>query len=481
MEKVAGQVQATASRLASKAEAKYKRMPTVLEQLSTGLGKEGRPHLASNLWFNLVICLFIILSSVLVGVEMDRAVGNGAQDRLGFLIADFFFAVVFFGEMLVRQNLHGWDYFLDPWNAFDYGVVVINCADIVASVYPAQAEATGLRLASTLRVLRLMRVVRQIKGIRMLSGLWLILQGLLASLKTMAWTGLFLLIIVFCFAIALVTIVGQDAALAEHFERADVYTGSVGRAMLTIIQVFTLDSWADLGRSFLNAGSPAALALFILAIIICHFGVLNIIVAVMVERVAEMSKEAKMKGYRLMEKVEVDLMVALGRDFGYCDEDRSGALDLQEFLRLVEMDSVKGKLLLLGFRIDEAVEFFALLDADESGSVSPAEFVEGLQRFRGEAGGEVLLELICLVGQQASRAKKSVARVRALSAQADVIQARLNVLGRGMSAELEGRGAACVRADHVHQQAVERQQVIGHMDWDRQVGFPSLRPTGATP
>eukprot|EP00913_Durusdinium_trenchii_P021656 g20348.t1 len=66
----------------------------------------------------------------------------------------------------------GWEYAIDPWNIFDYSLVVFGWTD-----------------ASSLRLFRLLRVVRSIRGIKVLAGLWVVIQGLLDSYRTVLWVG----------------------------------------------------------------------------------------------------------------------------------------------------------------------------------------------------------------------------------------------------------------------------------------------------
>mmetsp|Transcript_36285 Transcript_36285/g.49507 ORF Transcript_36285/g.49507 Transcript_36285/m.49507 type:complete len:126 (-) Transcript_36285:170-547(-) len=119
------------------------------------------------------------------------------------------------------------------------------------------------------------------------------------------------------------------------------------------------------------------------------------------------------------------------------------------------------------------------MDADKSGSVSPDEFVFGLQKFRGDARGQDLVALICCAQKQCSRAAKFVERIQKLNAKAEMILERLNGMGKGMTSELVGRKVASRRNEEVWRRAGDRQGVIGQLDQSRQIDFPVVREQSA--
>merc|ERR1719502_1809787 len=156
------------------------------------------------------------------------------------IIFNAFFSVGFFIEMLVRQNQLGWDYFLDPWNVFDYILVVLSCVDLAVSV----SNEGSMAAVRIIRLLRLLRIVRNIRGIRMFRELWMIIQGLLDSLRTLGWVGALLFMIVYCVAVVVTTVVGHSDHAKEHWLDSPKYFGTIYRSMWSILQIITLDSWA---------------------------------------------------------------------------------------------------------------------------------------------------------------------------------------------------------------------------------------------
>merc|ERR1719478_1233828 len=94
---------------------------------------------------------------------------------------------------------------------------------------------------------------------------------------------------------------------------------------------------------------------------------------------------------------------------------------------------------MLGINIDEADELFDVIDADESGMITPEEYINGLKKLRGQARGQDLVSLISFSQKQCSRAKLSVERIQHLNSQADKLLIRMRAVGKQMTEELRER------------------------------------------
>jgi voltage-gated sodium channel len=450
-----------------------KRLPTVFEQMNAELWEDvhkRRHHIASSPKFNLAIGAAVIVNAIIIGVEVDHGRGDLLEDRMMYFILDAFFSLGFFLEMLVRQSQLGWDYFLDPWNVFDYVLVVLSCVDLAVSI----SNEGSMAAVRIIRLLRLLRIVRNIRGIRMFRELWMIIQGLLDSLRTLGWVGALLIMIVYCVAVVVTSVIGHSDYAKEHWLDSPKYFGTIYRSMWSILQIITLDSWAtDIVRP-MSEVAPAMTWVMLFVITDCTFGILNVIVAVMVERTLAIAKENRDIIGGVLEKTEKELLKSMAEDFFALDEDGSGELDFEEFQKLIRTPTFSFKLRLLGVFEDEAESLFELMDADSSGTVSPEEFIAGLQKLKGPAKGQDLVQLIGFAQRQCARASRFCERISRLNIQADEIQARLHGIGKGMTSELRDRKSASERKDDVWRMAAERQTVIGKLDADRRLKFPAI-------
>lgn len=451
------------------------RLLTVFEQFNAEFREDvlrKQRHVANKPWFNGVITLVILVNTIVLGLEVDYSRGQKLADEMPFFVAGFFFAVVFQVEMIIRINQLRWDYFLDPWNIFDYSLVVLAWADLVSTI--STGAVAQMRLATALRIARLLRIVRLIKGIRVMSGLWLIIQGLLDSMRTVSWVALFMFFLVYTCAVVLTELVGSDVTVQATWVVSNQYIGSVFKSMWTITQVFTLDCWAEQIARPMFAVAPISTVVLILSITVLNWGTLNILLAVLIERMQNMNLENRIASEQRLEKAEAKLLESLGQDFKDADIDGKGELEFKEFQLLIRERTLKEKLNLLGIPSAEAEDLFDVMDGDKSGTVSPMEFIEGLQRIKGQARGQDIVQLICFAQKECLRASRFVARLQALNKKADQIQERLDSVGVGMGRELQGRVNADVRNDQTWEKAAERQIMLGKLDMERRITFPAL-------
>eukprot|EP00929_Paragymnodinium_shiwhaense_P096750 TRINITY_DN5844_c0_g1_i1.p1 TRINITY_DN5844_c0_g1~~TRINITY_DN5844_c0_g1_i1.p1 ORF type:complete len:488 (+),score=151.20 TRINITY_DN5844_c0_g1_i1:123-1586(+) len=444
------------------------------EQVHTEQTAKRGPRISEKEAFNLIIGLLIVSNSIMLGIEVDYGRGNRLEDRMGFFVMDLVFFFAFTGEMLLRIQESGWDYYLDPWNFFDYLLVVMNCADLAISL--TTEGSAGLKIASSLRIARVLRIVRAIKGIKMFYSLWIVILGMLESMRTMLWVALLLIIIIYCIAITLTTLVGQSDYVKEFWPQSTIYLGTVYRSMWTVLQLITFDNWADdVARPLAKVSIMGTIILFA-TIVVCSFGALNVIVAVMVEKTLSIARGNTEETTKILETTESELLKSMARDF-----ENSGLQDINyevgfdDFCKLVHSPTLSYKLKLLGHEPSAAVELFDMMDVDKSNRVSPEEFITGLQKLKGPAKGQDLVTLICFAQQQCMMASRYVDRVRKLSARADAIQDRLNGVGLGITAERRTRIYSEERNKHVWKQAAERQKVIHKMDEERAFAFPGIK------
>ena len=100
-------------------------------------------------WFDNIILAIVLLNTLIVA--LDRPEGSGKRPA-GFEMLDKLFTVIFTLEVVTRMLAFGlfrmqptWSlspsgYFRDPWNVFDFFIVVTSIIDTVASSTLSQAE-----------------------------------------------------------------------------------------------------------------------------------------------------------------------------------------------------------------------------------------------------------------------------------------------------------------------------------------------------
>ncbi|MEM1107556.1 MAG: ion transporter [Planctomycetota bacterium] len=178
--------------------------------------------LVESNWFANAILGLIVFAAILVGVETYPA----AVERYGKIIHSLDTVIIwlFALEAALKMAAGGkkwYRYFTDPWNIFDFTIVVV-------CFLPVNAQyAQVLRLA---RVLRALRLISAIPKLQLLVG------SLLKSLPSMCYVGLLLLVMFYVYAVLGVFLFRDNDPV--HFRNLEL-------SMLSLFRVVTLEDWTD--------------------------------------------------------------------------------------------------------------------------------------------------------------------------------------------------------------------------------------------
>jgi voltage-gated sodium channel len=219
-------------------------------------------RIVSSRAFDVTIVLVIGANAVVLGIETYPHLGSA-----GPLLrtVESAFRTVFLVEIAVRVLAYGrrpMDFFRHGWNAFDFVVVA------AAFIPGLHGDSAALRV---IRIARVLRLVRFSPGLRtILAALWRSLPGV----------GGFL-------ALAMVTlyVYGMAGWLIFADEYPQQY-GTIGRALLTLFVLLTLENLPDLLQQGM-AVSTWTLVYYISYVLITANLLLNILIAVIVNSMEE--------------------------------------------------------------------------------------------------------------------------------------------------------------------------------------------------
>lgn len=218
-------------------------------------------------YFSPFIIGLIIFNAVLIGAETSETF----HDRYHFSVRylNLFIMIVFMLEAALKITA-AWPkpgrYFSDPWNVFDFTIVVLSLV-----------PATG-SLAMLARLLRLLRVLRLISAI---PELRLIVSTLVRSLPSMANVILLMSIIFYIYAV-----------LGFHLfhEHDPTHWRNLGISLLTLFRVVTLEDWTDVMYQAMSMHWMAWLY-FVSFVILGTFVVVNLFIAVVLNNLDEAKQE----------------------------------------------------------------------------------------------------------------------------------------------------------------------------------------------
>jgi voltage-gated sodium channel len=217
--------------------------------------------------FCIVITASILLNAVLLGVETSRTVMDAVGNWLYAL--NYLFKAIFLIEITLRLIAFHPNYrrfFKDGWNVFDFVIVAVTTVPL------------GGDYANVGRVLRLLRVIRLVT---VSEDLKLIVSTMFRSIPSMGHVILLLSMLLYVYGVA-------GFYMFHTVDPAN--WGTLGRSLLSLFQVVTLEGWADLQAAVLPE-RPWAWVFFGSFIVIGVFVVINLFIAVVMNNLEKAKDE----------------------------------------------------------------------------------------------------------------------------------------------------------------------------------------------
>ncbi|MFJ3670459.1 ion transporter [Streptomyces sp. NPDC090106] len=220
-------------------------------------------------WFALTVFALILANAALLGVETYT--GLVADWHRPLRLAEHLCLAAFTVEIALRLGAHAdrpRDFFKDPWNLFDLAVVL-------SAFLPVVRENTT--------ILRLLRLARVLRTARFLPQLRVVLTAVVRSLPG---TLSFLLVgALLLYVYAMVGWVFFGRHDPEHY-------GSIGRAVLSLFLLMTLDGIGDAVRAGLEL-SRWSLLYYASYVLIASFVLVNVLIGVVLTSLDEARQEER--------------------------------------------------------------------------------------------------------------------------------------------------------------------------------------------
>lgn len=208
--------------------------------------------------FQLAIGAVIVANAIVLGMETYASLEEQYGDVLRALNATFY--GVFLVELILRIASYGWR----PWNFFRSGWNVFDFIVIGGALIPALREQ-----ATVIRLLRLARVVRLM---RFLPDARVLVLTVTRATPAVASMAVLTVLVLFIYGIVGWTMFGSE--LPEQW-------GDIGRAMLTLFVLLTLESFPE----YLNAArevSGLATLFFLSYVLIAAFIIVNLLIGIVI-------------------------------------------------------------------------------------------------------------------------------------------------------------------------------------------------------
>lgn len=191
-------------------------------------------QLVNRKLFRMGIIILILLSAILTGIETYSSLAG--PHRAILHVIDYLIIWCFVAEILLKIAAHGkrpWDYFMDPWNVFDFIIVAICLVPLGDTHFVAV-----FRIARILRVLRMITYIPKLR---------LLISALLKSIPSMGYVILLLSLLFYIYGILGSFMFGMSDP--SHF-------GNLHLSLITLFKVLTLEGWTEILNVHLYTGDP---------------------------------------------------------------------------------------------------------------------------------------------------------------------------------------------------------------------------------
>lgn len=289
------------------------------------------------------------------------------------------------------------NFFVRRWAAFESKWIILDCVIIAAGLLEvllelAQVDLDGLSTARVLRLLRFARMVRVLRKFGKVKELRRLLDMAVGCTKTLLWSFVFLFIVMTVWAVACVEIVHplvetlDDAGTWKDCDDCRQAFSTVMMANLTLFRTIVAgDGWGTLAVPVIRE-YPASGIIFIGACLTIVYGVLNLVVAVVVDTFAEERTKNETLLAMELEEEQGDDLLWLQRVFDKIDEDKSGDVSLDELMTGAKSTpEFRSRLRVMDIDEADLQQLFLMLDEDKSGTIDPNEFVSTLNRWKYES------------------------------------------------------------------------------------------------
>lgn len=272
-------------------------------------------------------------------------------------------------------------------------LVVIACGYLETILHHAGygqfLQQFGLfRMLRLVRILRLTRLLRRTRGFRELQKL---VRMMATCIKTLGWSLVFLFIIMTIWALLIVEVVHplmktDDLAYAFETEgcgdRCLRATSTVLHANLLLFKtVIAGDSWGEIAVPVIEA-FPLTAIIFAGSLLTLVFGVLNLIVAVVVDTFAEARQRDVLNLAEEMEYNHAADQKFLENIFQRIDADGSGQVTFEELLEGARKDpEFQSRLRVMDIDESDLLQLFEMIDVNGEGEIAAAEFIAPLTRW----------------------------------------------------------------------------------------------------
>ncbi|KAF1391159.1 hypothetical protein PFLUV_G00039030 [Perca fluviatilis] len=288
-------------------------------------------YIVTSCYFEYLMFLLIMLNTMCLGMQHcnQSAHVTHLSDMLNVI-----FTVLFTVEMILKlMAFKAKGYFGDPWNVFDFVIVIGSVVDVMLSeidaalassgglyclhgctaVDPMQAIASSENMSVSVTFFRLFRVMRLVKLLNRSEGIRNLLWTFIKSLQALPYVALLILMLFFIYAVVGMQIFGKIALVDGTYVNRNNNFQTFLQAVLLLFRCATGEAWHEVmlacmygkkcdpksdylpGEEY-TCGSNFAIIYFMSFYMLCAFLIINLFVAVIMDNFDYLTRDWSILG-----------------------------------------------------------------------------------------------------------------------------------------------------------------------------------------
>lgn len=297
--------------------------------------RQAAQNFVNQPWFDGVMGFAVAVNALCLAAETE--VPQNLDTQSFFRTSDLVFLAIFTFEFLLRIFAYGLGCLRAPVMALDAVIVLAGwVTEIIIPIVLSSEPDVDLDVLQTLKVLRVLRAVRVLRMLTMFKDLWLVVQSFFLCLRPLVWTVMFILIIIFLFAMFAVELIGrgfddQDLAKKPTLRVASQAFTSTVPAMVSLFQIMTLDTWHKLVLPIFNE-APWTYLFFLVYIAVSALALMNLVTAIVVDTATQGTAKEEEFQRRAFDAQVQKMTEEIKEMFFLMDADGAGSIDEQEFI-----------------------------------------------------------------------------------------------------------------------------------------------------
>uniref|UniRef100_A0A674C6B4 Voltage-dependent L-type calcium channel subunit alpha n=1 Tax=Salmo trutta TaxID=8032 RepID=A0A674C6B4_SALTR len=288
-------------------------------------------YIVTSCYFEYLMFLLIMLNTMCLGMQHCNQ-STHVTDLSDML--NVIFTVLFTVEMVLKLMAYkAKGYFGDPWNVFDFVIVIGSVVDVIlsevdaalassgglyclhgcAEVNPMQAIAASENARVSITFFRLFRVMRLVKLLNRSEGIRNLLWTFIKSFQALPYVALLILMLFFIYAVVGMQIFGKIALIdGTHINRNNNFQ-TFPHAVLLLFRCATGEAWQEVMLACLygkrcdpksdylpgeemTCGASFAIIYFMSFYMLCAFLIINLFVAVIMDNFDYLTRDWSILG-----------------------------------------------------------------------------------------------------------------------------------------------------------------------------------------